>query len=84
MLKVKCAYWFKLFLICALATIMLSTVEICFEHPALFTAMTLSAGILIRFLWRSVLKDEARIKTAGIKAQQRAAPKNRHRANRAA
>jgi hypothetical protein len=84
MLKIKCAYWFKLFLICALATIMLSTVEICFNYPVLFIAVTLLAGILIRISWHSALKDEARVKTAGFKVRQRAAPKNGHRTNRAA
>lgn len=54
----KLAYFIKLFLIVALSTVVLASVGTAPDRPLLFLAVLAAGGTLIRFLWRSALKDE--------------------------
>ncbi len=51
-------YGTKLFLIVLLAFLFLSNIEIAPYHPILFVAGVLIDTICIRFLWKSLQKDE--------------------------
>lgn len=54
----KSAYFIKLFLIVTLSTVLLASVETAPEQPLLFLAVAAGCVALIRFLWRSALRDE--------------------------
>lgn len=62
MIRIKCAYYTKLFFITVLALVMYITIEISPEYPLLFIAITTTIIICIRLLWISALKDEKNLK----------------------
>ena len=84
MLKVKCAYYLKLTLVTALATIFFSSVEAAPEQPLLFLALAFVLIVCIRLLWLSALQDEKAIKKRKLQIRQKDAPHHIRRTNRAA
>lgn len=57
-MRLKLAYSIKLFLIVAFSTLFLASVETAPEQPVLFAAVAAACIAGIRFLWKSVLRDE--------------------------
>jgi hypothetical protein len=55
----KFVYFIKLFLIVTLSAVLLAAVGAAPDRPFLFLAVSAACVFLIRFLWKSVRKEEA-------------------------
>lgn len=58
-MSLKSAYSFiKLFLMITVSAVLLASVETAPERPVLFAAVAAACSLLIRFLWKSALREE--------------------------
>lgn len=58
----KFVYFIKLFSIVTLSTVLLAAVGAAPDQPALFLAVSAACIFLIRFLWKSVRKEETTLR----------------------
>jgi hypothetical protein len=70
-MRLKAAYFIKRFLIVTLAIVLFACVGIAPDQPVLFTIASAACIIVIRFIWRSALKDEKVIKKRQIQLTKR-------------
>lgn len=75
MKRLRLFYNIKLYFIVALAIIFIGSVEVAPEQPLLFGTLTLTFFCCIRFLWRSLLKDEQRIKSNRVRLNLKEKPR---------
>lgn len=61
MLKIKCAYFIKRFVITVLAVTMLISIEIAPDYPIVFVVVAPGMIAFIRILWISAKKDEHKL-----------------------
>ena len=84
----KFAYFIKLFLIVTLSGVLLAAVGVAPDRPFLFLAVSAACVFLIRFLWKSVRREETqRRRRRRIRQTEKgvaAAPEWRRPAGRAA
>ncbi len=62
MLTVKCIYFLKRLIITALAFLMMALIKSAPVFPLFYTAVCVVSSCVIRMLWNSILKDEAKQK----------------------
>ena len=60
-MRLKAAYFIKRFFIVTLAIVLFACVGIAPDQPVLFIIASAACIIVIRFIWRSALKDEKAI-----------------------
>lgn len=70
-MRLKATYFIKRFLIVTLAIALFACVGAAPEQPVLFIAASAACMIVIRFIWKSALKDEKVIKRRQIQLSKR-------------
>lgn len=81
---IRIGYFSKLFLICVLVAFMFSLVEVAFDRPFLFAALSILSTLFIRLLWLSAARDEKHLRLGRYGISRRAAPTQKHETDRAA
>jgi hypothetical protein len=60
-MRLQSAYFIKRLLIVALLTVLMASVGAAPDQPALFIVLSAVCIVLVRFIWKSALKDEKAI-----------------------
>lgn len=74
MKRLRLFYNIKLYFIVILAIIFFGSVEAAPEQPLLFGMLTVIFCCCIRFLWRSLLKDEQKMKSKRVRLNLKKKP----------